>query len=188
MDLLVSTHNLPYITITRPLYERAVECDPVTKMQHVDIHTWLRGDILVKADKMTMAHSLELRVPFLDKYVFEVAQKIQSNQKNSHTTKYILRKAAEGIVPEHTVKRRKLGFPVPIKHWFKDELYEWANDLIQQSQTDYIFHKGEIFKLLEDHVNNKKDNSRKLWTILILMVWHQLYVECIGDFSQKALK
>jgi asparagine synthase (glutamine-hydrolysing) len=175
--------DLSYTSITTPIYQQSMDYDAVTKMQNIDIHTWLRGDILVKADKMTMAHSLELRVPFLDKHVFDVALKIHTNQKiKNHTTKYILRKAAEGIVPEHVVNRKKLGFPVPIRHWLKDEIYEWAKNLIQFSQTDYIFNKKEIYKLLGDHVANKKDNSRKLWTILIFMIWHQVYVEGIYDF------
>ncbi|MET1014367.1 MAG: asparagine synthase (glutamine-hydrolyzing) [Paenisporosarcina sp.] len=187
MDLLKHYQmNLPYTNITSPIYNESKGYDTVTKMQNIDIHTWLRSDILVKADKMTMAHSLELRVPFLDKHVFEVASSIQSNQKiKNRTTKYILRKAAEGFVPKHVVNRKKLGFPVPIKYWLKDELYEWARNIIQVSQTDYIFHKDEILKLLEDHVTNKKDNSRKLWTILTFMIWHQVYVEYSGDYFGK---
>ncbi|MCZ8537862.1 asparagine synthase (glutamine-hydrolyzing) [Paenisporosarcina quisquiliarum] len=177
--------NLHYTGITKPIYQQSMGYDAVTKMQNIDIHTWLKGDILVKADKMTMAHSLELRVPFLDTYVFDVASKIQSNQKiKANTTKYMLRKAAEGIVPEHVVNRKKLGFPVPIRHWLKDELYEWAINLIHTSQTETIFNKHEVFQLLADHVTNKKDNSRKLWTILIFMVWHQVYVEKIYDFNR----
>lgn len=177
--------TIPYTKVTSPIYQQSSDYDAITRMQHIDIHTWLRGDILVKADRMTMAHSLELRVPFLDTYVFDVARKIQPDFKvKGHTTKYILRKAAEGIVPQHTVNRKKLGFPVPIKYWLKDELYEWANELIRSSQTDYIFNKLEIAKLLNDHVANKKDNSRKLWTVLVFMVWHQVYVECIYDFSK----
>ncbi|MFX3673416.1 MAG: asparagine synthase (glutamine-hydrolyzing) [Paenisporosarcina sp.] len=188
MDLLKNYKmNLLYTSITRPIYKESMGYDAVTKMQNIDIHTWLRSDILVKADKMTMAHSLELRVPFLDKHVFEVASNIQTLQKiKNRTTKYILRKAAEGIVPDHVVNRKKLGFPVPIKYWLKDELYEWAQNIIQVSQTDYIFHKEEIFKLLSDHVSNKKDNSRKLWTILTFMVWHQVYVENMDGHFEKA--
>src|SRR5690606_304012 len=98
--------------------------DPVDRMQYIDIHTWMRGDILLKADKMTMAHSLELRVPFLDKEVFKVASRIPTSLKTAEgTTKYVLRKAAEGIIPEHVLNRKKLGFPVPIRHWLKDEMY-----------------------------------------------------------------
>ena len=178
--------NLDYTTITRSIYNQSNLYDPVTKMQHLDIHTWLRGDILLKADKMTMAHSLELRVPFLDKEVFNVASKINSNQKiGNNTTKYILRKASEGIVPDHVLNRKKLGFPVPIRHWLKEELYDWAVDLIQFSQTDYLFNKHEIFSLLEEHVANKRDNSRKLWTILIFMVWHQVFLESVYEFDYE---
>lgn len=116
--------NLAYPSVTKPIYDRSMGYDAVTRMQNIDIHTWLRGDILLKADKMTMAHSLELRVPFLDKIVFEVASKIVTDQKiANNTTKYVLRKAAVGIVPDHVVNRKKLGFPVPIRHWLKDELY-----------------------------------------------------------------
>ena len=119
--------GLDYKKITAPFYEDTAGYEDVSKMQYIDIHTWLRGDILLKADRMTMAHSLELRVPFLDKRVFEVASQIPSDMKTSHgTTKYILRKAVEGIVPDHVLTRKKLGFPVPIRHWLKNEMYDWA--------------------------------------------------------------
>ncbi len=101
--------------------------DPVARMQHVDLFTWLRGDILVKADKMTMAHSLELRVPFLDPEVFAVACELPLDEKiGAGTTKYALRRALADVVPAHVLNRRKLGFPVPIRHWLRDEMYDWA--------------------------------------------------------------
>ncbi|WP_019243859.1 MULTISPECIES: asparagine synthase (glutamine-hydrolyzing) [Bacillus] len=179
------TPNLGYQTVTAPIYHESKGYDAVTKMQHLDIHTWLRGDILLKADKMTMANSLELRVPFLDKEVFNVAAKIHSKDKIAHnTTKYILRKAAEGIVPDHVLNRKKLGFPVPIRHWLKNEMHDWAVNIIQTSQTDGIFNKQEVLKLLEEHCANKKDNSRKIWTILVFMIWHQIYVERVYDFEE----
>lgn len=180
--------NLDYKNITKPIYRQSQGYDAVTRMQHLDIYTWLRGDILLKADKMTMAHSLELRVPFLDKEVFKVASKINTNNKiANNTTKYILRKAAEGIVPDHVLNRKKLGFPVPIRHWLKDELYEWAVDIIDLSSTEYLFDKKEVHKLLEQHVTNKKDNSRKLWTILVFMLWHQIFIENLYEFGQEEL-
>ncbi|RTR28159.1 asparagine synthase (glutamine-hydrolyzing) [Robertmurraya yapensis] len=181
--------NLDYRNITKQVFSLSDGYDEVTKMQHLDIYTWLRGDILLKADKMTMAHSLELRVPFLDREVFKIASKIHYKQKiNNHTTKYILRKAAEGIVPAHILNRKKLGFPVPIRHWLKNELYEWAVDLIRSSPTDYLFNKQEVFNLLDQHVTNKKDNSRKLWTILVFMIWHQIYVENIYELGHEKVK
>lgn len=176
--------NIHYKQVTKPIYDLTKGLDAVTKMQHLDMHTWLRGDILVKADKMTMANSLELRVPFLDKEVFNVAAKLQTNQKiANNTTKHILRKAAEGIVPDHVLNRKKLGFPVPIRHWLKDEMHDWAVHLIQTSQTDHLIHKQAVLRLLEDHCVDKADNSRKIWTILIFMIWHQIYMEGVYDFN-----
>lgn len=170
--------------VTNPIYANSLGYDAVTKMQNIDIHTWLKGDILLKADKMSMANSLEVRVPFLDKEVFQVASKLTMNQKiGNGTTKYLLRKAAEGIVPEHVWNRKKLGFPVPIRHWLKGELYDWAKQLIQNSPTDYLFDKQQVLHLLSNHVNNKMDNSRKLWTILIFMIWHQIYMEKAYNFD-----
>ncbi|MFS0775608.1 asparagine synthase (glutamine-hydrolyzing) [Neobacillus sp. 3P2-tot-E-2] len=190
-DLLsVYREGLDYTDITKPLYAESKGYDPVDRMQFIDIHTWMRGDILLKADKMTMAHSLELRVPFLDKVVFEAASKIPTSLKTANgTTKYILRKAAEGIVPEHVLNRKKLGFPVPIRHWLKNEMNEWAKTIIRESNTDHLFNKSYVLRLLEDHCQGKADNSRKIWTVLIFMIWHQVYVEGKYSFSgQKELQ
>ncbi|MDR6122001.1 asparagine synthase (glutamine-hydrolyzing) [Bacillus sp. SLBN-46] len=190
-DLLNVYHEgLKYTDITNPLYAESRGYDPVDRMQYIDIHTWMRGDILLKADKMTMAHSLELRVPFLDKDVFEVASKIPTSLKTANgTTKYILRKAAEGVVPEHVLNRKKLGFPVPIRHWLKNEMNDWAKKIIRESNTDHLINKTYVLQLLEDHCQGKADNSRKIWTVLMFMVWHQVYVEDVysfqRDFAQK---
>ncbi|MGG3560280.1 asparagine synthase (glutamine-hydrolyzing) [Neobacillus rhizosphaerae] len=190
-DLLNVYHEgLKYTDITNPLYAESRGYDPVDRMQYIDIHTWMRGDILLKADKMTMAHSLELRVPFLDKAVFEVASKIPTSLKTANgTTKYILRKAAEGVVPEHVLNRKKLGFPVPIRHWLKNEMNDWAKKIIRESNTDHLINKTYVLRLLEEHCQGKADNSRKIWTVLMFMVWHQVYVEDVysfqRDFAQK---
>src|SRR4051794_4955772 len=116
--------DLSHVTVTRELYARtrAAGYDDVTAMQYVDLFTWLRGDILVKADKMTMANSLELRVPFLDPEVFAVAGTVPVDQRlTRETTKYALRRALEQIVPPHVINRRKLGFPVPTRAWLADQ-------------------------------------------------------------------
>jgi asparagine synthase (glutamine-hydrolysing) len=182
--LSVYREGLHFTDITKPLYKETKGYDPVDTMQYIDIHTWMRGDILLKADKMTMAHSLELRVPFLDKEVFEAASKIPTSLKTANgTTKYILRKAAEGIVPEHVLNRKKLGFPVPIRHWLKNEMNEWAKTIIRESSTDHLINKSYVLNLLEDHCQGKADNSRKIWTVLIFMIWHQVYVEGKYSFS-----
>ncbi|WP_058306713.1 asparagine synthase (glutamine-hydrolyzing) [Gracilibacillus massiliensis] len=177
---ILKTHqdSIAYQQLTAPLYQSVAQENLVNQMQYIDVHTWLRGDILLKADRMTMAHSLELRVPFLDKEVFDVARQIPVNMKIAEgTTKHILRLAARGVVPDHVLDRKKLGFPVPIRHWLKNELNDWAQQLIQESQTGDILDKQVITKLLDDHCAGKADNSRKLWTVLMFMLWHQIYIE-----------
>ncbi|MDC3418272.1 asparagine synthase (glutamine-hydrolyzing) [Aquibacillus salsiterrae] len=183
--LKIYNHNQSYQQVTDQLYDNVIGENQVNQMQYIDIHTWLRGDILLKADKMTMANSLELRVPFLDKEVFHVASQIPVDLKIANgTTKAILREASRGIVPDHVLDRKKLGFPVPIRHWLKKELYSWAKKLIKESETDHLFHKTYVDKLLEDHCLGKADYSRKIWTVLMFMLWHQLYVERKFCFEQ----
>ncbi|HJD77923.1 MAG TPA: asparagine synthase (glutamine-hydrolyzing) [Corynebacterium pollutisoli] len=165
--------------VTAPVYAQSRHMDPVARMQHLDLFTWMRGDILVKADKINMANSLELRVPFLDKEVFEVAQTIPHDLKIAGgTTKYALRKAMEQIVPPHVLHRKKLGFPVPMRHWLAgDELYGWAQDTITDSQTDDIFDRKAVLEMLREHRDGVSDHSRRLWTVLAFMVWHGIFVE-----------
>lgn len=186
-DLLAQYRTgIDYTDITKPLYAETKGYDPVDRMQYIDIHTWMRGDILLKADKMTMAHSLELRVPFLDKEVFKIASKIPTSLKTANnTTKYILRKAAEGIVPDHVLNRKKLGFPVPIRHWLKNEMNDWAKQIIHESATDHIINKHYVLNLLEEHCQGKMDHSRKIWTVLVFMIWHAVYVEEKYDFQKQ---
>ncbi|HBA03020.1 MAG TPA: asparagine synthase (glutamine-hydrolyzing) [Clostridium sp.] len=161
------------------IYDRAAQYDPITQMQFVDFNTWLTGDILVKADRMTMAHSLELRVPFLDKEVFKVASKLTADEKiNGHVTKYLLRESFKSELPFLTaLDRKKLGYPVPIRLWLKDELYQWAMDIIKNSNADEFVNKAAAIKLVEDHRKGPFDLSRKIWTILIFLIWHKVYIE-----------
>ncbi|SDC21270.1 asparagine synthase (glutamine-hydrolysing) [Terribacillus halophilus] len=187
LQKLLKTYDssISYQQLTAPLYENVKNEPPVNQMQYIDIHTWLRGDILLKADKMTMAHSLEVRVPFLDKEVFRVAREIPQDLKiANNTTKSLLREAVEGIVPDHVLHRKKLGFPVPMRHWLKNELNGWAKKLIHESQTDHLLHKDYILNLLDAHCQGKGDYSRKIWTVLAFMLWHQIYVERKYDFAE----
>jgi asparagine synthase (glutamine-hydrolysing) len=167
-----------YMDVTRPLYASTTHLDGSTRMQYVDLFTWLRGDILIKADKMTMANSLELRVPFLDTEVFAVASGIPTNLKiTRETTKYALRRALEQIVPPHVLNRPKLGFPVPIRHWLKDVMYDWARAIIVDSQADELIDKQAALELLDQHRDGPHDYSRKIWTLLVFMTWHGIFVE-----------
>lgn len=176
--------NNNYQQITDELYDFVKDYPLVNQMQYIDIHTWLRGDILLKADRVTMANSLELRVPFLDKEVFRVASGIPVDLKIANgTTKSILREAAKGIIPEHVLDRKKLGFPVPIRHWLKKELNGWAKQLIAESETDYLLNKKYVLDLLDSHCKGNGDYSRKIWTVLMFMLWHQIFVEHKYDFD-----
>ncbi|WP_289301553.1 asparagine synthase (glutamine-hydrolyzing) [Sporofaciens musculi] len=149
------------------------------QMQALDLVYWLPGDILLKADKMSMAHSLEVRVPFLDKDVFEVARRIPHSLKTKkYTTKYVLRKVADEYLPEQVAKKKKLGFPIPIRNWFKEE------DWYQQIKTAFTgetaakyFHTKRLVRLLEEHRSGREDNSRKIWTVYAFLVWHQVFFE-----------
>jgi asparagine synthase (glutamine-hydrolysing) len=165
--------------VTAPIYAESADWDPVARMQHVDLFTWLRGDILVKADKMTMANSLELRVPFLDPEVFAVASRLPVDAKITRTTtKYALRRALEPIVPPHVLNRPKLGFPVPIRHWLRaGPLLEWAHEMVNASATDDLINAAAVRQMLDEHRCGTADHSRRLWTVLIFMLWHAIFVE-----------
>jgi len=165
--------------VTAPAYAQSQGWDPVARMQHIDLFTWLRGDILVKADKMTMANSLELRVPFLDPEVFAVASRLPYNQKITRaTTKYALRRALEPIVPAHVLNRPKLGFPVPIRHWLRaGELLDWAYSTVGSSGAGDLIDLAAVRSMLDEHRSGATDHSRRLWTMLIFMLWHAIFVE-----------
>ncbi|MFI9818750.1 asparagine synthase (glutamine-hydrolyzing) [Saccharothrix variisporea] len=170
--------NVSHQDVTAQPYRESQGWDPVTRMQHVDLFTWLRGDILVKADKMTMANSLELRVPFLDPEVFRIASQVPSELKlTKETTKHALRRAIRDIVPAHVLNRRKLGFPVPIRHWLKDEMHDWAVDHVRQSQTDQYIDKDAVLRVIEEHRSGVADNSRRIWALLVFMIWHGIFIE-----------
>lgn len=177
---LLKTYDprVSYMDVTAQHYAATEHLDGSTRMQYIDLFTWLRGDILVKADKMTMANALELRVPFLDIDVFDVGSSIPTNEKiTKETTKYALRRAIEDIVPAHVINRAKLGFPVPIRHWLKDVMYDWARDIITSSQADHLIDKQAALDLLDAHRAGPHDYSRKIWTLLVFYVWHGIFVE-----------
>lgn len=166
-------------TLTKPYYDRVKDLDDVTQMQYLDINMWMVGDILLKADRMSMANSLELRVPFLDKEVFKVAATIPKRLRLAKdTTKYAMRQAAMRHLPERTAQKKKLGFPVPTRVWLKDEKYY---NIVKRAFTSDIakkfFHTEELVKYLDDHFNGLRDYSRRIWTVFIFIVWYEIYFE-----------
>ncbi|WP_026702619.1 asparagine synthase (glutamine-hydrolyzing) [Salibacterium aidingense] len=176
--LLTDTKEIhSFEEITAPIYRQAASYSEVQKMQYMDLLTWLRGDILVKADRMTMAHSLELRVPFLDQQVFQAASRLNAARNVTRsTTKRVLREAMRGIVPDSVLYNPKLGFPVPIRHWLRHELYDWALRTIKESPVNHLFHKKEILRQLDEHARGKQDYSRRLWAVLVFIMWHHSFI------------
>lgn len=165
--------------ITKPLYARVKNKDDITKMQYIDINTWLWGDILYKADTMSMAHSLEVRVPFLDrevaKFAFSVPVKHRVNDKE---TKAYFRKAALGFMPDITAERKKLGFPIPVKNWFREEkYYEMVSKALLSKTSSKFFNTNELKKMLDDHYKGKRDNARKLWTVYAFLLWYEKHFD-----------
>lgn len=147
------------------------------KMQSVDLNYWLPGDILQKADKMSMAHSLEVRVPFLDKDVWTLAAGLPKEAKIADgTTKDIFRKAVSKYIPQDTDGRKKLGFPIPIRVWLRqDDWYQMVKELFTSKEAEEFFHTEKLLQLLREHKEGKKDNSRKIWTVLAFLIWHHTF-------------
>lgn len=180
-----------YTQRTADIYKEAQErgYSELLKMQHCDLSTWLPSDILVKGDRLSMASSLEARVPFLDKEVFAAAADLCDGEKlNSGTTKFILRDTFRDLLNPETVVRPKLGYPVPVRVWLKDELYDWAADIIKNSTaTDYI-NSAEALKLLEKHRRGKGDWYHHIWAILCFITWYGLYVTNAEDTKKRVIK
>ena len=171
--------------ITKPYYNNVKNLDDITKMQYIDINLWMVGDILLKADRMSMANSLELRVPFLDKEVFKLASTLPLKFKvNDENTKYAMRKAALKNLPEEVAKRKKLGFPVPTRVWLRQEkYYKKVKEEFESENANKFFNQEEIIKLLDIHYKGKKDNSRKIWAIYVFLIWYKEFFneEKVGD-------
>ena len=170
--------ELTWHDVTEPYFEAVEGADDLTKMQYLDLHLWQPLDILRKADRMTMANSLELRVPYLDREVWAVARAVPSSQKmrGKTMTKYPLRMAAVPLLPDDWVKRDKKGFPVPFIAWLREEkYYNWAKDLINQSYVAEFFDQKYLLELLERHYSGQARTHRKLYTVLSFLIWYQVY-------------
>jgi asparagine synthase (glutamine-hydrolysing) len=188
--LLKNSTSAPHPTVlTAPYYEKVKKKDDVTKMQYLDLHMWLPGDILLKADKMSMANSLELRVPFLDKEVMSLAGRIPvryritrkeiTDPKTKYVTKYAMRKAAAKDTPPDTAKtsaRKKLGFPIPIRVWLKEEkYYTVVKEMFLSPCSEVFFNTDILMNLLDEHKEGVKDNSRKIWTVFTFLIWYEVF-------------
>ncbi|WP_066295172.1 asparagine synthase (glutamine-hydrolyzing) [Bacillus sp. FJAT-29937] len=164
-------------SITKLVFDQVKGKDDVTKMQYLDLKLWLPGDILLKADKMSMAHSIELRVPFLDKEVMSMASKLPSSLRvNRKDTKYALRAASSEVLPDEWANRPKVGFPVPIRFWLQEEkYYKIVKEMFQSDMAKEFFDTDELLRYLEEHYTKKHNYARYIWTVYVFLVWYKKF-------------
>ena len=175
--LNVKTDAPSAMEITAPFYDKVKNKDTITNMQYIDIHLWMAGDILLKADKMSTANSIEVRCPFLDKNVMEVASQIPTKFRvNKENTKYAMRLAANRKIPSAAANKKKLGFPVPIRVWLREaSYYNKVKSAFTNDTAKKYFDTVKLVELLDNHRSNKADNSRKIWTIYMFLIWYDEY-------------
>ena len=175
--VLSKEYNLRGIDVTKEIYKQFAGYSNIHKMQAIDINYWLMKDILLKADRMTMASSLEGRVPFIDKEVFKVASGLPIDYKvTKENTKVALREAAKEVIPTEAYKKKKLGFPVPIREWMKTtEVSDEIRKMFNNEFTSKFFKVDVINELLDEHISGKKDNYRKIWTIYSFLTWYEIF-------------
>ena len=163
--------------ITKPVFDKFKGQSNIVKMQAIDINFWLMKDILQKADRMTMANSLEGRVPFVDREVFKIASSLPLNYKvTKENTKVALRDAAKKVIPNESYKKKKLGFPVPIRDWMReDDVYKEIKKTFNSKVCKKYFDKDLLIKMLDEHKNGKKDNYRKVWNVYCFIKWYNVF-------------
>ena len=168
------------VDLLKPLYDKCDEkkdMNEVAKKQYVDLHRFMPGDICLKADKMSMANSVEIRVPLLDKEVMKVAETTPTNYLfNYKGTKWAFRMAANRHLPEEWATRPKLGFPTPVREWLHEKkYYEVVRKMFEQDFVKEFFDQDKLLKLADDNFTGKIDGRRKIWTVYTFLVWYKLY-------------
>ena len=160
-----------------PVYDRVQDFCDLSKRQYLDMNMWLPGDILLKADKMCMAHSLELRVPFLDKQVMEFAQHIPARFRvNENGNKQVVRHAANRVLPDEWATRPKKGFPVPLKFWLREQkYYDYVKEYFTAPWAEEFFDTSKLMQMLDDHFEGRALNQRKIYTALTFLIWYKRY-------------
>ncbi len=163
--------------LTAPIFNKFKDKNDLIKMQAVDINFWLVKDILHKADRMTMANSLELRVPFIDKEVFSLASSLEMDKKVTKVnTKVALREAAKQVIPNESYKKKKLGFPVPLRAWMSEsDVHEEIQNTFKQEYVKELFDQNYILKLLDSSLKGKKDTYKKVWAIYAFLKWYEVF-------------
>lgn len=175
--VLAFKNTLKNKEITKPVFDEYKDQNDLIKMQAIDINFWLVKDILHKADRMTMAHSLELRVPFIDKEVFGLASSLKMDQKvTKENTKVALRDAAKKVIPNESYKKKKLGFPVPLRAWMTEsDVHAEIEKTFKQEFVSEFFNQDYILKLLNTSLKGKKDTYKKVWAIYTFIKWYEVF-------------
>lgn len=179
-EFLAKKYNsLPPQAYTRPFYDKVPNLDDITKMQYMDMHVWMVQEILLKADKMSMAHSLELRVPFLDKEIFNIARTIPTRYKVSKdNTKLALRKAARRCMNEISANRKKMAFPLPLPEWLREEsYYTTLKEAFNSDVAREFFNLPKINHMLEEHQKGKINYARRIWAVYTFILWYQVFFQ-----------
>ena len=175
--LLKSHTDASPASITQPLYDKVRHLDEVTQMQYIDINLWLAGDILHQADRMGLAHSLLIKTPFLNKKVIDLAMQLPTKYRvTKDKNKIAFRAAAKKYLPRSVAQRKKWGFPVPLRCWLKeDKFYAFTKAHFLSKTARQFFHIEILLELLDAHKQNRADNSRKIWTILMFIIWYKKF-------------
>lgn len=184
-------NNAPDVfDILKPTYSKVKnEKSEIRKMQYLDLHQWMPGDILLKADKMTMANSLESRVPILDKEVAKASETTPTKYFiNSKNTKYAFRKAAGKHIPAAWYNREKLGFPTPIRDWLREEkYYKIIRKMFKEGFVSQFFKQEKIIGLLDDYYNEKNEKRKEIWNIYTFLVWYKVYFINDGQLPEEGI-
>jgi asparagine synthase (glutamine-hydrolysing) len=172
-------------------YDAPSSKERIDRLLYLDSKTYLPGDILTKVDRMSMAHSIEARVPLLDHKLIEFVQTIPASLKlRGRVTKHILKRAVRGIIPDEIIDRPKQGFDVPIKKWLNNELRDLLDDTLADSRTRQrgYFNQNAVERILDEHRRGRRDNSRHLWGLLTLELWHRAFIDRRPELSFAGAK
>jgi asparagine synthase (glutamine-hydrolysing) len=165
------------LDVLRSYYEKADTVDPLSRIQYVDIKTYLTDDILVKVDRASMANSLEVRAPILDHKFMELAASMPSSIKlKGINGKYIFKKTLERLLPETVLYRRKMGFGVPLAHWFRNDLKEFAHSVILDRSSDTFLSQATVKNVWREHQSGLRDRATELWTLLMFKLWERQFM------------
>jgi asparagine synthase (glutamine-hydrolysing) len=175
-DVLRSLNGYDSLTVLRDYYDKARTADPLSRIQYVDIKTYLTDDILVKVDRASMAHSLEVRAPILDHKLMELAATMPSSVKlRGMNGKYIFKKALAKTLPQSVLHRNKMGFAVPLSQWFRNDLKEFAHSILFAESGDTLLTGATIKRVWEEHQSGLRNRSTELWALLMFRLWERQF-------------